>query len=318
MQTPSLHGSQSQATKKAGGLGAHYSRLTRTHRTSHRLGTLSAVLASAVVLGLGLSGCSAPSLDKGAATTSLNACTSALLRAQTAQNTSENGIGSMEKVIAAQQASSLWIEVAVNCSQRFSEGVIKAAAAHQYSQNLAAQRELGTLVTDLPTQEALPKTTVRIERSMAQAHDRAAFGIEVIAARKSTLSDADLALSLRHRRRATMLADNARACTTDARASQNGCSSSDPRKKIYSVENLLGNNESLIDPSTGLMTTPIAAFSMNCALQEISAVTSVNSNETPDNQTRRALATFIAADVDEAYSIGYPRTPLPLTETSLH
>lgn len=264
---------------------------------------------------MSLSGCSTlPSVEHTTATHNSDVCTTTLVAAQKTQDGVSPVFGAIGRTFSAIDASEKWLSVAANCSQRFSEGAIKAAAAYQEARVLAAETGLSAMLptfgsTDL-TGTAVPNVAVR---AIALSQDKAAYSLEVIAARQDPTNATDKSLSLTHRDIAESVAQLARNCTTSGTSADSGdqCSSQDPRKKVYSVKNLLKNSSDYLDEATGLQTSLTAAIEMNCALEEFSAVEDADISDLTAKD-RLTTAEFIARDVASAYEQGYPITPLPL------
>lgn len=295
------------------------------HRKSMALG-ISALLT------LGLSGCAGlPHLEHSDTSATADACTSSLLKAQAFDKDSAqtNVLGIAGRAVAAKSAAAAWITVADHCSTRFSEAIVKAGAAQHRLVLLADHAGWNELLTgtpinggisansDLSTLSEAEITTAissisdvdaSVLRAMSVAHDKAAYAFEVLAARESPINTGFEQLSLGHRRAATALAESAMDCSTQAQQTED-CSSTDPRKKVYSIEELMKGNTSITDASSGLQTSTVASLEMDCALEELKAATDADS----DVHNKTALASFISSDIAAAYAQGYPTAPLPLT-----
>lgn len=346
------------------------SHATRQERTPGvRLSKFSAVTVAACTLAVALSGCSAlPSVEHTASTVSADPCTTALLAAQESQDASSgtNGsaIGMVGRFFAARDASRQWLVVATQCSPRFSEGVVKAAAAYHSATLLARKTGLDSLLPDFSVTTLDSSVNTDTLRAIAVAQDKAAYSLEVLAARQRPTNAAEEKLSLTHRDIAASVTQAALACSGSAAADTGSgsvggtdnasCSTTDPRKKVYAVENLLDDSTDsatstgFVDAATGLSTTLRAAVEMDCALEELQAVgetgvtatgddgtdssTNAGSNTGADTTTgsgegttsdddgtsslRAQLAAFIARDVASALSQEYPTTPLPLVDSA--
>ncbi|MCI1902255.1 MAG: hypothetical protein LKI93_05970 [Bifidobacteriaceae bacterium] len=296
---------------------------------TRRKATVTASVLGALALVFSLSACSGlPHLARTDAIAKADACTTTLLKAQDLQKGAEGSSGAVltlaARVVAAVEASNTWLQVSRTCSTRFSEGIIKAGAAHQLAKNLSARAgfsssaevalgisgdsSTATNFGNFGTTTVPASTDKAILRDMAVSQDKAAFALEVLAARTHPTDATDEALSLEHRAIATNLAEDARACTPDE-VKNDGCSTTDPRKKVYSVASLLNDSGTVTDAATGLVVPSRAALEMNCALEEIEAA-----SDATGTSAKYALAQFIVRDVAAAYALDYPLTPLPLTE----
>ena len=278
----------------------------------HRLRrSVISILSSALLIG-SLSGCSTPHLAQTNNSAHLDACTSALLDAQESQSLAESSMVASLRTVSALNASHEWLTVSASCSMRFSEGVVRSAAAYHLATTLASRSGLNSIIgsygsfgsTDAPS--TLSNATVR---SMAVSQDKAAYALEILASRERPTNSTYESLSLTHRGLATDFAEDAMGCASGKQ--EKSCTDTDdPREKLYSVSALLAHTNDYTDTATGLHTNVAAAIEMNCGLEELAAA------DDPGSQVRAQLAAFIARDIASAYSLGYPSAPLPLTEQS--
>jgi hypothetical protein len=271
------------------------------------------------MMAVSFSGCAGlPHIARKDALTAADTCTASVLTAQAAQSSADGGPTFAVRAGGALAASSAWLKVSTACSTRFSEGIIRAAAAHSIAVSSANRAHVGSAFTSAmshaslgsaslsgPEVSSIDKTVVR---TMAVSQDKAAYALEILAARIRPTDADDETLSLAHRARAASLAELAMTCSS-ADNKNDSCTTTDPRKKMYSVETLLKDTGTVTDRSSGLTMTTRASLEMTCALEEIEAAADVSSA-----QNRAALAHFIVVDAAHAYEYGYPSTPLPLVE----
>lgn len=267
-------------------------------------------LVLGVITVASLSGCSAlPSPEQSSADSPAGSCTSAVLTAQRAESSISTGVTVLHRIRAATDTVSSWITVATTCPQRFSEGVIRAAAAQVTADDLAHRAGLPLADREQSQNSGItgPKDSAEAltMAGLTLAQDRAGFAFEVLAARGENLRDRDEETSLRHRQNAAALLESLRTCSTTA---TDTCATDDPREKIYSIANLKNPGASILDPASGL-TVPIgAAVEMDAVLEQLEAVKSSGL----DTTGKAALARFIAYDAASAFAMGYPLVPLPL------
>lgn len=267
-------------------------------------------LALSVIAVLGLSGCSAlPSLEHDDSETSAGSCTSTVMTAQRAESSVSTGVTVLHRIRAAAVAASSWLDVATTCPQRFSEGVIRAAAAEIVTDDLTRRAGLPTVDREQSQNIEItgPKDSAEAATlaGLAVAQDRAGFAFEVLAARGDRLRERDETISLHHRDSAAILVASLHDCSQQ---SSDTCMTDDPREKIYSVANLKNPDTTIVDPTSGLSMPIGAAVEMDAVLEQLSAVTSSEL----DTTGKTALARFITYDAVTAFSLGYPRAPLPL------
>ena len=255
-----------------------------------------AVLATTVALAL--SGCSAPSLDARVAELSRpDGCERALARASRLTSSS-TGPGTLAmRYLAADGARSAWLDVAAACPARVDQASLRSAQAGWTAAGLADAVAMPTPSPDAVDFDpvgrlALPADAVA---SMAVAEDRAGFAVEVLAARG--VPDATLAMSDDHKAAGQRL------------LSLSG-ESHDPRRKVYSVDALLGDG-TVRDGATGLSVPVVAAVEMDCARGYLDALRggaddggAVESSP----RTLRLVAGTVASRAWRAFRLGYPDT----------
>lgn len=233
-------------------------RLSSSMSRRHRIITTSIMVASALFC----TACAAPNIEGRAQSEQrFSPCETAYYAASDLRDVLQSAIPRLSKYFAASQAASQWLDVASYCTGRFDEGVIRSAQSRQQANTIAAQFDMPTLqqstrpldnVDDLDLDDATLA-------AMALAEDRLGFIAEVAAARNIddvTLADADSYHSTGER--LIDLADDI----------------DDPRLKVYDITDsgLLDGAETIIDPANGLNAPLMAVARMNCAREEMTAI----------------------------------------------
>lgn len=188
-----------------------------------------------------------------------------------------------QRQLKATQARDAWRSVAVTCQGRFAEGVLESGRASFMAAALARRAGIPYVDTVTTVNERTAITLANdTAGNMALAHDRAGFAYEVLAARHN--ANATLArLSDRHKTLASGFA--ARTPNTDSRG------------KIYSVQQLLANPDTILDAVSGLQAPTSAAVAMDVVREQLnvlavsssssSAHSSANSSiESPSNSAQ--------------------------------
>ena len=156
-------------------------------------------------------------------------------------------------------------------------------------------------------------TSANVDRSvldaMAVAEDRAGFAIEVLAARGQT-AGATLALSDMHKTAGQQLVSLANGNFDDSGAQSSSSGQSDPRQKVYAIDQLLANPTTIADKASGQTTA--AAIEMDCARAQIKAVT--ESKSSTESDMLLILAALAAKHAYTAFQLGYPATDAALFE----
>lgn len=238
----------------------------------------------------------------------------------------------IERYYAAVSAESEWLDVAAGCENRMQEGALRSAqsgmAAWRLKQRLDAADDDysgsssaldATALSALSPQSEQSKqanqpdqsqdgTTVTPKQltTMSLAEDRAGFALELLAARGA--SGASLTLSDHHKTIAQQLISAAQAADHAA---------SDPRQKVYAIDQLIANPDSATDPATGLHASTTAIIEIDCAREELgvfaddSAATGTEGTSDAAalgtiDPTRRALALLAATRAKQAFALGYP------------
>lgn len=246
--------------------------------------------------------------------TALSVCESSYLAA-TSGGEGADGRPMMMRYLAARTAADAWTDVAVNCTGRFAEGTLHAAQASYAAQQLASRLGLPALSPATVDYGDVVKLDIADQAldSIALAEDRAGFSIEVLAARK--VNGATLAMSDNHKTAAQHLFS---LSGTDK----------DPRRKVYTVDDLISHPDSISDPATGITANTVSVVEMNCAREYLDAISgalgestssgeSASSGEsTTDNESDAAirasaktlkwLSRVATARAWRAFDLGYP------------
>ena len=147
--------------------------------------------------------------------------------------------------------------------------------------------------------------------AMAVAEDRAGFAIEVLAARGQT-AGATLALSDMHKTAGQQLVALANGNFDDSGAQSSSSGQSDPRQKVYAIDQLLANPTTIADTASGQTVPTAAAIEMDCARAQIKAVT--ESKSSTESDMLLILAALAAKHAYTAFQLGYPATDAELFE----
>lgn len=287
----------------------HYETPTMSHQVLKLLACIS------LCIGLLTTVCIArPALADTVSQTPIESCSAALTNIR--RNTSlENAeYPAILRFFAYQNNANLWLDAAAQCSDRYEQGIVYSAydsyEAHQIALHSGIASSAVDTGADLDHLRTVSPTTSNdvitasisvptdlgdsAETALAVAQDKAAFSMEVLGARSNPKNEDDFALSFRSRTNAAQFA---------------GTLSTDPRKKVYSVQTLLKNPVSIVDPSTGLLVPTNSAVEMELGLSEVTGTKTLTSP-----QKRYAAAAFIRSAFYDAFILGYPTSPLPLQE----
>ncbi|KFI92586.1 hypothetical protein BISA_0278 [Bifidobacterium saguini DSM 23967] len=264
---------------------------------------VAALCASAMLCAL--SACSMPRLaGRAEAEQQLSPCEKALTTAR-AGNTPPQGTPQLQYYVTELAAPLAWIDVAGHCTDRFAEGTLRNAQSKMVVALLADK--YGQSAPEVTPARLDGVTTASISASaldaMALAEDRAGFAIEVLAARGAT-AGATLPLSDMHKTAAQQLVSLVDTMHSSAHT--------DPRQKVYAIENLLANPVTIADKASEQNVPTTAAIEMDCARAEIEAVTSTKAK--PDTDTTMILAALVAKHAYTAMQLGYPSSDAALFE----
>lgn len=276
----------------------------------HRIVMASIMVVSALFC----TSCAAPSIEgRTQSEQQFSPCETAYYAASDLRDLQQSAIPQLSKYFAAAQASSQWLDVASYCTGRFDEGVIRSAQSQQYANTIAAQYHLSAITHNSRPLDGVNDLDLdgAALAAMALAEDRLGFIAEIAAARSidgATLSDADLYHSTGER--LIDLAGNV----------------DDPRLKVYDAADsgLLNDAKTIIDPANGLSAPLMAIARMNCAREEMTAISNAVADDadTADDsddsaqltssakqnraESLRVLAQLVSNHVYRAFQNGYP------------
>ncbi|MBT1177486.1 hypothetical protein JS532_07930 [Bifidobacterium callimiconis] len=194
----------------------------------------------------------------------------------------QSSLPSYLRLFSAVDGQSRWHTAAVECPQRFAEGTVRSALATHAANTLAARTGINGVVSASST-SLDDDLTLHVDASTAAglslAEDRAGFAFEILAARHN--ADATLYKISDQRK------SNAQILATAV------AQESDPRQKVYAVDSLIANPDETVDPTNGLKASTTAVVEMNCALEQldaVSAMTGKNSNSTASASSQSGSA----------------------------
>ncbi|WP_416174684.1 MAG: Cation-transporting ATPase [Bifidobacterium crudilactis] len=209
--------------------------------------------------------------------TELSPCEVAYQGAQHDQAAFDTAISSVQRSQASRSASEHWIAVAANCTGRFAEGSMNSALALYALSRIEGTSPFSDAIAAVPSDAIAGSHLSSSEASaIALAEDRAGFGIEVLAARSGASSD-----SLR-------LSDNHKALAQSLVSLHP--ETSDPREKVYAVQQLLAHPATITDSVTGLSTTTSGQIEMDTARAIVEAMTVTKSSSENDTDGDDASA----------------------------
>ncbi|MBQ5505118.1 MAG: hypothetical protein IKS62_03055 [Aeriscardovia sp.] len=284
--------------------------------TLRHLARRTGALLSCAGLCVALCCCAAPSgawADDVPSSSNVSAGCEAALDAIVRETAAENAVDAPAiRFLVYQDAANSWLSAAADCPGRYEQGIVESAYASYEAHAIATAAGISpsavetgadvdavdktspdtssdVVVASVPTPEGLGTAATS---ALALAQDKAAFSMEVLAARSNPINEQDYALSLRARGNAAQLADGL---------------TKDPRQKLYSVQTLLAHPDTLVDPSTGLRTPTNAAVEMELGLSEAQGT-----SDLATARQRLAAAAFVREAFYDAWTLGYPAAPLPL------
>ncbi|OZG58833.1 hypothetical protein BTIS_0554 [Bifidobacterium tissieri] len=229
----------------------------------------------------------------------------------------QSALPSYLRLFSAVDAQSRWHTAAVECPQRFAEGTVRSALADDAARALTDRTGITSVVSS-SSASVDDDLTMHVDATTAAAlslaEDRAGFAFEILASRHN--ADATLYhLSDQHKSNAQVLATVVKQ-------------ESDPRQKIYAVDSLIANPDETTDPTNGLKAPTAAIVEMNCALEQLDAVSATNGTNATESNTASAssssssdstatrtdteihdlsvISSLIAAHIATAIDLGYP------------
>ncbi|WP_072724899.1 hypothetical protein [Bifidobacterium lemurum] len=232
----------------------------------------------------------------------MSACESAYVdaRSRSSMMAADSGEPLLVRYIASLSQPDDWLEVAAQCSERFGEGALSSARAELVQASLAAklgqsaaQRTRYARLDGVESLDADPQALL----DMALAEDRAGFAIEVLAARGVPYADLDTGDD--HKATAQQLV---------SLAGVEPDSEDDPRQKVYAVDTLIADADTVTDTATGLRVQMVAAIEMDCARAEAASWSGT------DAESAAILADLVAQHAYQAFRLGYPTSDAALFE----
>ncbi|WP_163227173.1 hypothetical protein [Bifidobacterium choloepi] len=182
------------------------------------------------------------------------------------------------RYLAALQAQHDWLDVAIQCSQRFTEGTLRSAQAQYSARSMAAQ--LGQsyqplTVNSLDDIDSMAITADALS-SMALAEDRAGFETEVLggiyASKAPTSGNAAVkALAANTATKLVAISDNHKECASQMMMIA-GSGATDLRRKVYATGDLTASPYLIADPATGIDANTVAVAEINAARAELEAM----------------------------------------------
>lgn len=270
-------------------------------RQRFRMHAAAAVMACTAIFALGVTPAEAGALTlpgiegEGSDTAELSPCEHALTYATAHADGYESSMPVTFRMLSAAGAAGEWLDVAALCPTRLAEGTVRGVITGFEAEELASRFGISGLVDmpdpvldisddDTKTNDELPASMDADSwDALIVAEDRAGFALEVLAARHD--ADPSLAdLADRHKLDAQLLT---------------GLGSSDPRRKVYAIDALVSDPDQAVDPSTGLRAPTAAVVEMNCALEQLNALTDVDKVPQP-------LTALVAGHLAKALDLGYP------------
>lgn len=250
-------------------------------------------LAAAIfcVIALSLAGCTAPQLEAQVDETSQLSTCERSYESATRSSTIYRSAGLlMARYLAARTAITSWTAVAVSCPTRLSEGIVHAAQASYVSQRWA--RRLGLESSTPETVDFSEVAQLNMDTdallNIVLAEDRAGFCMEVLAARE--MPNAALSIADNHK-------------TVAQRLFSVSGADSDPRQKVYAVDQLLAHPDGIDDPANGLAAPTVAVVEMNCARSWLDALKQA---KTLSRSSKEWMSKASINRLWRAFTFGYP------------
>lgn len=275
------------------------------------------VLSLLVCMGL-LSGC-AVRVEGRAEYEAAGTCEHAYYAARDASQTADSGTFPLFiRYAAADAAQHNWLDVAIQCPARFTEGTMRSAQA-QYTMSLLASRlhiPYQPLTVSSLDGIASMKIAPTALAQMALAEDQAGFATEVLAGRWAVSVPASAnayAASLAANTSAKLLtmSDNHKETASQLMYIA-GSETKDLRRKVYATQTITANPGTVTDPSTGVQANTLSVVELNTARQELEALANnaYNATDVESSSELRAnllqLSMLIATSVYTAFKLGYP------------
>lgn len=273
----------------------------------------AASAAAAALLALGLGGCSGLRVE-GRAESQIESspCETAYYAAQDHTDAAGDGTAlTVQRYIAAEQAAHDWLDVAIQCPQRFSEGTLRSAQMQYSAMTLAAK--LGQSYQPLTVRRLDGIDSMAISGTslaqMALAEDRAGFITEVLAGKyvvkapSTSVAACSSSSSGSSSSSSGTESSSSSSCVTAASGkfvaalASNGASkllgfsddhkeaasqmmsiagsgTEDLRRKVYATDDILADPYTIVDPVTGAKANTVAVAEINAARAELTAMES--------------------------------------------
>ena len=263
----------------------------QTLRDGSAFGARALAAAAICAVTLPLAGCAMPQLEAQVDEAArAGTCESSYQSATSNSNAYRSGRPLIIRYLAARAAAESWNAVAVSCPTRLSEGIVHAAQASYTSERLASRLglEAGTPETVDFSEVAQINMNTSALSNIVLAEDRAGFCMEVLAARETP--NATLSIADNHK-------------TVAQRLFSLSGADSDPRQKVYAVDQLLAHPDVIDDPATGLTAPTVAAVEMSCARSWLDALTQ---SETLSQPSKEWMANAAVNRLWRALDFGYP------------
>lgn len=286
-------------------------------RVRRRLAAWAAILCAVALC----AACTAPRVSgKAEAERDANACESAFADAgEHSEAVTDVSLLLVERYQAARSAQHDWLDVAIQCPQRFSEGVLHSAQAQHYAATLASAlgRDYQPLtVNRLDTVTALPIGNQALAR-LALAEDRAGFATQTLAGRYVAGMGSDAATAALADDGTLLDMSDDHKETASRLMSLTDSGQEDLRQKVYAAVTLIDDPDTAVDPTTGLRDNTLSIVEMDCAREELQDMEQYASldhaadTEDAQRQLRASLlqlAMLIATHAYTAFDLGYPLT----------
>ncbi|WP_172145358.1 hypothetical protein [Bifidobacterium panos] len=263
----------------------------QTLRDGSAFGARALAAAAICAITLPLGGCAMPQLEAQVDEAArAGTCESSYQSATSSSDTYRSGGPLIIRYLAARAAAESWTSVAVSCPTRLTEGIVHAAQASYASERLAGRLglEAGAPETVDFSEVAQINMDASALSSIVLAEDRAGFCMEVLAARETP--NATLSIADNHK-------------TVAQRLFSLSGADSDPRQKVYAVDQLLAHPDAIDDPATGLTAPIAAAVEMNCARSWLDALAQT---ETLSRPSKEWMASAAVSRLWRAFDFGYP------------
>lgn len=284
----------------------------RAHGIGNTLRTVVLSLVSMVLVIIMCSGCSAPRVEGRAESESQQTtCDKFYARATQHDVQASKAPHMIMRYYAANEAQHDWLDVAIQCPNRFTEGTIRSVQMQLATKDLA--QSLGQEYTSLSISRLDGIDSIAVSgkslATMALAEDRAGFATEVLAGKYASTApkirntniqelaqnnaSGMLRVSNNHKETASQLMN----------AAQNDSNIQDLRRKVYATQELTAHPNTIVDPATGIQAPTYAVIEMDCAREELAAFEPATPSST---RGLLHLSMLIGTHIINAIEAGYP------------